>query len=114
MKARIYHNPKCGTSRKVLDILQNQPGITLEIIEYLRDPPTSATLAALYAKAGLAPRDGLRTRNTDAEVRGLTGADDATVLNAMASDPVLIERPLVETDKGVRVCRPVERVHEIL
>jgi arsenate reductase (glutaredoxin) len=114
MNARIYHNPACGTSRKTLDILKARPGLEVEVIEYLKSPPDRGTLAALYSRAGIAPRQGLRTRNTDAVARGLTEADDATVLAAMIADPVLIERPLVETEKGVRLCRPPERVHEIL
>lgn len=114
MKATIWHNPNCGTSRKTLAILQETPGIVLSVVEYLKSPPTAEKLAQLYRDAGIAPREGLRTRGTDAEERGLTSADDATVLAAMAENPALIERPLVETDKGVRLCRPQEKVHEIL
>lgn len=114
MKARIYHNPACGTSRTTLAILKDQPAIEIEIIEYLKTPPDRDTLARLYQRAGMAPREGLRQRNTDAVARGLTSADDETVLDAMLDNPVLIERPLVETEIGVRLCRPPERVHEIL
>jgi len=114
MKATIWHNPDCGTSRKTLAILQETPGIELKIVEYLKNPPTADKLAQLYRDAGISPRDGLRTRGTDAEERGLTSASDFEVLEAMASDPILIERPLVETEKGVRLCRPQDRVHEIL
>lgn len=114
MKATIWHNPKCGTSRNTLALLQERPGIELEVIEYLRDPPTREKLAQLYHDAGMAPREGLRLRGTDAQERGLTDADDDAVLDAMAADPALIERPLVETEKGVRLCRPKERVEEIL
>ncbi len=114
MDARIYHNPACGTSRKVLEILKSTPNLDLTIIEYLKTPPDRETLSQLYARAGMAPREGLRTRNTDAATRGLTEADDLTVLDAMMAEPVLIERPLVVTAKGVRLCRPPERVHEIL
>lgn len=114
MKATIWHNPNCGTSRKTLAILQETPGIELSVVEYLKSPPTAEKLAQLYRDAGIAPREGLRTRGTDAQERGLTSADDATVLAAMAANPALIERPLVETDKGVRLCRPQEKVHEIL
>ncbi|RVQ66997.1 arsenate reductase (glutaredoxin) [Croceicoccus ponticola] len=114
MKATIWHNPKCGTSRKTLAILEETPGVEVEVIEYLKTPPTAAKLAQLYKDAGLTPQQGLRTRGTDAEERGLPDADDATVLSAMAAEPILIERPLVETDKGVRLCRPQEKVHEIL
>jgi len=114
MKATIWHNPDCGTSRKTLAILEETPDIELTVVEYLRQPPSAAKLAQLYRDAGIAPRDGLRTRGTDAEERGLANADDATVLAAMAAEPRLIERPLVETDKGVRLCRPQDKVREIL
>lgn len=113
MKATIWHNPACGTSRKTLAILQDQE-VDLTVVEYLRHPPTPEKLAQLYRDAGLAPHQGLRLRGTDAEERGLPQADAATVLAAMAADPILIERPLVETDKGVRLCRPQEVVFEIL
>lgn len=114
MKATIWHNPKCGTSRKTLAILEQQDGVELTVIEYLKAPPTREKLAQLYRDAGLAPQDGLRLRGTDAGERGLPDADADTVLAAMAAEPILIERPLVETDKGVRLCRPQERVLEIL
>ena len=114
MKATIWHNPDCGTSRKTLAILHETPGLAVKVVEYLRDPPSAEKLAQLYRDAGIAPREGLRTRGTDAEERGLTQADAAAVLAAMAAEPRLIERPLVETDKGVRLCRPQDRVREIL
>lgn len=114
MKATIWHNPKCGTSRKTLAILEETPGVEVEVIEYLSNPPAAAKLAQLYRDAGITPRQGLRVRGTDAAERGLPDADDATVLAAMAVEPILIERPLVETDKGVRLCRPQDKVHEIL
>ena len=114
MKATIWHNPDCGTSRKTLAILHETPGLTVKVVEYLRDPPSAEKLAQLYRDAGMAPREGLRVKGTDADARGLTEADDATVLAAMAAEPRLIERPLVETDKGVRLCRPQDRVREIL
>ena len=114
MKATIWHNPKCGTSRKTLAVLEETPGVEVTVIEYLKTPPGAEKLAQLYKDAGLTPQQGLRLRGTDAEERGLPAADDATVLAAMAAEPILIERPLVETDKGVRLCRPMEKVHEIL
>ena len=114
MKATIWHNPKCGTSRKTLAILEETPGVEVEVVEYLKTPPGADRLAQLYRDAGLTPQQGLRLRGTDAEERGLPQADDAAVLAAMAADPILIERPLVETEKGVRLCRPQEKVHEIL
>lgn len=114
MKATIWHNPKCGTSRKTLAILEETPGVELTVIEYLKDPPSAGKLAQLYRDAGITPQDGLRTRGTDAEDRGLPQADSQTVLAAMASEPILIERPLVETEKGARLCRPQDKVREIL
>lgn len=114
MKATIWHNPGCGTSRKTLAILEETPGVTVEIVRYLDAPPTAQTLARLYAAAGMTPQQGLRLRGTDAAERGLPHADAATVLAAMAADPRLIERPLVETAKGVRLCRPQDVVREIL
>lgn len=114
MKATIWHNPACGTSRKTLAILEETPGVEVTVVEYLSTPPTADKLAQLYRDAGIAPQQGLRLRGTDAEERGLPTADDAAVLAAMVAEPKLIERPLVETDKGVRLCRPQDRVHEIL
>ena len=114
MKATIWHNPGCGTSRKTLAILEETPGVELTVVEYLKTPPSAAKLAQLYADAGMTPQAGLRLRGTDAEERGLPHADAATVLAAMESNPKLIERPLVETEKGVRLCRPQEKVAEIL
>jgi arsenate reductase len=114
MKATIWHNPKCGTSRKTLAILENLSSIELTVVEYLKNPPSRDKLEKLYEDAGIAPQDGLRLRGTDAQERGLPDADAATVLDAMAADPALIERPLVETEKGVRLCRPQDRVLEIL
>ena len=114
MKATIWHNPACGTSRKTLAILEETPGLALTVIEYLKTPPSAAKLAQLYRDAGLTPQQGLRLRGTAAEERGLPGASDQAVLAAMVADPILIERPLVETAKGVRLCRPQDVVREIL
>ena len=114
MKATIWHNPACGTSRKTLAILAESPGVVLTVIEYLKTPPSAVKLAQLYRAAGLTPQQGLRLRGTDAEERGLPNASDKAVLAAMVAEPILIERPLVETDKGVRLCRPQDVVREIL
>jgi arsenate reductase (glutaredoxin) len=114
MKATIWHNPSCGTSRKTLAILENLSRVEVTVIEYLKHPPSAEKLAQLYRDAGITPQQGLRLRGTDAEERGLPEADDATVLAAMVADPILIERPLVETDNGVRLCRPQDVVLEIL
>ncbi len=118
MQATIWHNPACGTSRKTLAILEETPGVELTVIEYLKTPPTRERLTALYAKAGITPRDGLRTHNSPAAELcaelNLLDADDAIILDAMMAHPMLINRPLVETGKGVRLCRPQDVVREIL
>jgi len=120
MKAIIYHNPACGTSRKTLAILEAVPGIDLTVIEYLNSPPTRERLVALYARAGLTARQGLRTTNSPAaELCAELGLlDPATtddqILDAMMVHPALIQRPLVETAKGVRLCRPPESVNDVI
>ena len=114
MKATIWHNPACGTSRNTLALLKARGDIELTVIEYLKHPPKRDKLAQLYRDAGMAPREGLRVKGTNAQERGLTEADDGAVLEAMVAEPILINRPLVETSKGVRLCRPAERVAEIL
>ncbi|MEO6225760.1 MAG: arsenate reductase (glutaredoxin) [Sphingomicrobium sp.] len=115
MKAIIYHNPMCGTSRKTLEIIRNS-GADVEVREYLETPPTRDELVRLYDKAGISPRDGLRAKEALAETLGLKRPDvtDDELLDAMVEHPILIERPLVETAKGVRLCRPQDRVREIL
>ncbi|WP_225009906.1 MULTISPECIES: arsenate reductase (glutaredoxin) [Novosphingobium] len=113
MKATIWHNPNCGTSRNTLAML-HEAGADVTVVEYLKTPPSAEKLAQLYRDAGITPQQGLRLRGTDAEERGLPQADDATVLAAMAAEPKLIDRPLVETGKGVRLCRPKEKVLDIL
>lgn len=114
MKATIWHNPACGTSRKALTILENLSLVEVMVVEYLSHPPSAEKLAQLYRDSGITPQQGLRLRGTDAAERGLPEADDATVLAAMVADPILIERPLVETEKGARLCRPQDRIIEIL
>ena len=111
MKATIYHNPKCSTSRQVLDMLQ-AAGAEVKVVEYLKTTPTRDELRRLYADAGLTPAQGLRMKEDEA--KALAHAPDADVLDAMVANPALIERPLVETAKGVRLARPKERVYEIL
>ncbi len=111
MKATIYHNPKCSTSRQVLDMLR-EAGADVTVIDYLKTTPSRNELQRLYASAGLTPRDGLRMKEDAA--KALANAPDDAILDAMAANPILIERPLVETGKGVRLARPKERVCEIL
>jgi len=114
MKATIWHNPKCGTSRKTLAILENLSKVDVTVVEYLKEPPTRDKLAQLYADAGMTPQKALRLRGTNAEERGLPDADADTVLDAMVADPILINRPLVETEKGVALCRPQDEVLKLL
>jgi arsenate reductase len=115
MNVTIYHNPLCGTSRKTLEILRDS-GTQPKIVEYLKAPPSREELKRLYDRAGISPRDGLRSKEPLAEELGLTRPDvsEDEILDAMIEHPVLINRPLVETDKGVRLCRPQDVVREIL
>jgi arsenate reductase len=115
MKATIFHNPMCGTSRKTLEILRDS-GCDVWIQEYLKKPPTRDELARLYDRAGITPREGLRAKEPLAAELGLNrpNVTDDEVLDAMVAHPILIERPIVETPKGVRLCRPQDRVREIL
>lgn len=115
MKATIYHNPACGTSRKTLEILR-ESGADVTVIEYLKEPPSRSELTRLYERAGMGPRDGLRAKEPLAAELGLIdpATSDAQILNAMMVHPILINRPLVETAKGVRLCRPQDEVRALL
>lgn len=113
MKAIIFHNPACGTSRKTLEILRDS-GAEVTVREYLKDPPSREELERLYGRAGITAREGLRAKEPLASELGLLDADDKAILDAMMVHPILINRPLVETDKGVRLCRPQEVVRDIL
>ena len=115
MKTTIHHNPRCGTSRKTLEILQDS-GLEIVVNEYLITPPNRDQLVRLYTRAGITPREGLRAKEPLAEELGLTRPDvtDDEVLDAMVAHPILINRPLVETDLGVRLCRPQDVVREII
>ena len=115
MKAVIYHNPMCGTSRKALEILENEAA-DVAVIEYLKTPPAREELKRLYERAGITPRQGLRDKEPLAAELGLTdpSISDERILDAMMEHPILIQRPLVETDKGVRLCRPQDEVRQIL
>jgi arsenate reductase len=115
MKATIYHNPRCGTSRKTLEILE-QAGADIRVVDYLKQPPSKAELKRLYERAGISPRDGLRAKESlAADLDLLSGrVSDEAILDAMIANPILIERPLVETDKGVVLARPQDKVRQIL
>ena len=111
MKATIWHHPRCSKSRQALGLLQ-AAGTDVTVIEYLKQPPTAAELARLYDRAGLHPRDGLRRAEPGAAA--ILDLDAEAILDAMSLDPILIERPLVETAQGVVLARPPEKVRDIL
>jgi arsenate reductase len=115
MKATIHHNPMCGTSRKTLEILR-ESGADVTVNEYLKSPPSRDELKRLYVRAGITPREGLRAKEPLAEELGLTGDDvsDDRILDAMVAHPILINRPLVETEKGVVLARPQDKVRDLL
>ena len=114
MKATIWHNPRCSKSRETLAILEAAPGVEVEVVNYLDTPPSRAELSRLYQRAGMTACDGLRDGEPIARDLKLAEAPDDAILDAMAAHPILIERPLVETEKGVRLGRPPEKVREIL
>lgn len=111
----MHHNPECGTSRNVLEII-HAAGYAPVVIDYLKEGWTRPQLLALFAVAGLAPRDALRVARTPAEEMGLTaeGVTDDQLLTAMVAHPILVNRPIVCTPKGVRLCRPSETVLDLL
>ncbi|OBG42558.1 arsenate reductase (glutaredoxin) [Mycobacterium alsense] len=109
----IYHNPKCSTSRKTLDLLRDK-GVEPEIIEYLKTPPSRAELVRMIRDAGIDVRAAVRTREPLYAELGLDSASDDELLDAMAEHPILIQRPFVVTPKGTRLARPIDAVHEIL
>jgi arsenate reductase len=115
MTITIYHNPACGASRTVLQALQDG-GHAPQVVEYLKDGWDEVQLADLFDKMGVKPRDMLRVRGTPAEELGLTKPDvgDAAILRAMTRHPILVERPIVVTEKGVFLCRPADRLSEAL
>ncbi|MDQ8034917.1 arsenate reductase (glutaredoxin) [Bordetella genomosp. 1] len=115
MSATIYHNPRCGTSRNVLQALRDA-GIEPTIIEYLKTPPSRPTLAGLIQQSGLSVREAVRAKEPLYAELGLDGADvsDEALLDAMIENPILINRPFVVTSRGARLCRPAELVQEIL
>jgi len=111
----IYHNPECGTSRNTLAMIRNA-GIEPHVVEYLKTPPSRALLVQLLARAGLGIRDVLREKGTPFAELGLgdPALTDAQLLNAIEAHPILINRPLVVSPKGVRLCRPSEAVLDLL
>lgn len=115
MSITIYHNPACGTSRNVLAILQ-AAGADPEVVDYLETGWSRDQLLSLFADAGLTPKSALRVSKSPAEALGLTaeGVSDDAILAAMLVHPVLVNRPIVVTPKGTRLCRPSEVVLDLL
>jgi arsenate reductase len=115
MTVTIYHNPKCSTSRKVLASLEER-GAEPTVIEYLKTQPDRKTLVAMLKAMDMEPRDLLRRRGTPYDELDLDNPalSRDRLIDAMLQHPILIERPIVVTDKGTRLCRPVERLEEIL
>jgi arsenate reductase len=115
MSVTIYHNPDCGTSRNTLEMIR-QSGVEPTVIEYLRTPPTRATIVKLVGDAGLSIRDALRKKDTPFAALGLDdeGKTDQDLLDAVEAHPILLNRPFVVTPLGTRLCRPSEVVLDIL
>jgi arsenate reductase len=111
--ATIYHNPRCSTSRKTLQLLRDN-GIKPAVIEYLKTPPSRAELVQMIDDAGIDVRTAVRKRESLYGELNLADASDDELLDAMVEHPILIERPFVVTAKGTRLARPIETVHEIL
>jgi arsenate reductase (glutaredoxin) len=109
----IYHNPKCSTSRKTLELLRDN-GIEPTIVAYLKTPPSRAELKEMISDAGIDVRTAVRKRESLYTELGLADASDDQLLDAMAEHPILIERPFVTTAKGTRLARPIDAVREIL
>ncbi|OLF36630.1 arsenate reductase (glutaredoxin) [Psychrobacter sp. C 20.9] len=115
MKPLIFHNPNCGTSRNTLAIMKAS-GETPEVVEYLKTPPTRARLVELLAQMQISPRELLRSKEVINDELGLDNPElsDDHIIDAMIAHPILINRPIVVTDKGAALCRPSERVFELL
>lgn len=115
MPVTVYHNPKCGTSRKVLEIIRER-GVEPRVIDYLAEPPDRADIARLLDRLGLGARDLLRRRGTPYEELGLDDPkwNDETLIDMIAEHPVLMDRPVVVTRRGAKVCRPAEVVNTLL
>jgi len=115
MTMQIYHNPECGTSRNTLEMMKAS-GETPEIIEYLKTPPSRERLVQLLSMMQIIPRELLRRNGTPYDELGLnnTALSDEQLIDAMMEHPVLINRPIVVTDKGARLCRPSELVFDLL
>ena len=111
--AIIYHNPRCSTSRKTLELLRDN-GIEPTIVEYLKTPPSRTEIIRLVSDSGIDVRTAVRKRESLYSELDLADASDDELLDAMAANPILIERPFVVTAKGTRLARPIDTVREIL
>ena len=111
----IYHNPECGTSRNTLGLIRNA-GIEPHVVEYLKTPPSRVILEQLIERAGIAPRALLREKGTPFADLGLgdESLDDGALIDAMMAHPILINRPIVVSPLGVKLCRPSEEVLDLL
>jgi arsenate reductase len=109
----IYHNPRCTTSRKTLDLLRDN-GIEPDVVQYLKTPPSRAQLVKMIRDASIDVRTAVRKRESLYDELSLADASDDELLDAMAEHPILIERPFVVTPKGTRLARPIDAVREIL
>jgi arsenate reductase len=111
----IYHNPACGTSRKVLGMLRDA-GLQPKVIEYLKTPPSRVELVSLLGRLGKSPRQILRRRGTRYDELGLDdpAKSDDSLIDAILAHPILLERPIVVTPRGVRLCRPAEEVQALI
>lgn len=114
MIATIWHNPRCSKSRAALAILEGTSGVEVEIVEYLKTPPSRSEIEAVLAKAGVRPSEALRKGERIVKEIGLDVTDDKAVLDAMAQHPILIERAIVITEKDAVIARPPERATEVL
>ena len=112
-KSVIYHNPRCTTSRKTLDLLRDN-GVEPNVVQYLKMPPSRAQLVKMIRDAGIDVRTAVRKREALYDELSLADASDDELLDAMAEHPILIERPFVVTPKGTRLARPIDAVREIL
>ena len=114
MKATVWHNPRCSKSRAALAILEATPGVEVEVVEYLKTPPSRAEIETVLAKAGVRPSQAVRKGEGVVKEIALDVTDDKAVLDAMAQQPILIERAIVITEKGAIIARPPERASEVL
>jgi arsenate reductase len=113
MRVTIYHNPRCSNSRRCLEIIREE-GFEPTIIEYLQHPPNAVDLERLVGKMGLSVRDVIRTKEAEYAELHLRNASDVALFMAVAAHPILLNRPIVVTGKGAKLCRPPELVRELL